>query len=92
VTKIDKEIRKLMKKKDKEKRRELKKSKKSKKERRSISSSRSPGVRFYRDFSFFFQQLFQRGRNRSGSSNDCFVIEEKKPEKRMAPITGIYQV
>jgi len=75
VTKIDKEIRKLMKKKDKEKRRELKKSKKSKKERRSISSSRSPG----------------RGRNRSGSSNDCFVIEEKKPEKRMAPITGIYQ-
>ncbi|CBY41411.1 unnamed protein product [Oikopleura dioica] len=74
VTKIDKEIRKLMKKKDKEKRRELKKSKKSKKDRRSISSSRSPG----------------RGRNRSGSSNDCFVIEEKKPEKRMAPITGIY--
>jgi hypothetical protein len=77
VTKIDKEIRKLMKKKEKERRKELKKSKKSKKEkdRRSISSSRSPS----------------RGRNRSGSSNDCFVIEDKKPEKRTAPITGIYQ-
>lgn len=36
--------------------------------------------------------MFQRGRNRSGSSNDCFVIEDKKPEKRTAPITGIYQV
>ncbi len=60
MTKIDKEIRKLMKKKEKEKRRELKKSKKSKKERRSISSSRSPGVRFYRDFSFFSAIISER--------------------------------
>ena len=83
-----------MKKKDKERRRELKKSKKSKKEkerRRSISSSRSPSVRLKQN-SQFFQKLFQRGRNRSGSSNDCYVIEDKKPEKRTAPITGIYQV